>query len=333
MLLEARVAHRTTETEAAHLAREVYGFAASARALPGEYDDNFHLTAADGRAFVLKVMHPAREQSFIDLQCKALMHLAQQAPQLPLPRVVPNRSGELFSEIIAPDGSKRLVWLLSYVKGTVLAEVRPHAPELLRDLGRFLGEMDAALQSFEHPAAHRELKWDSSRAGWIKEHIPEIEGAERRALVERFLALYEAEVVPRLSRLRRSVIYGDANDHNVLVSDPWPQPRKVVGVIDFGDMHYGLTVSEAAIAAAYAILGKTDPLGAAAEVVAGYHGAFPLEEEEVAVLFPLMAARLAVSVVNSAHRKKVKPDDAYVTVSEGAAWKALEPLAKIHPRV
>ena len=332
MLLEARVAHRVTEAEATRLARDIYGLEASARSLPGEYDDNFHLTAADGRELVLKVMHPAREASFIDLQCKALLHLAEHAPQLPLPRVLANRQGERFLQITSADGSRRLVWLLSFLKGTVLAEVRPHAPELLRDLGRFLGEMDAALQSFEHPAAHRELKWDSSRALWIKEFVPEIEGAERRRLVEKCLSLYEAEVVPRLPRLRRSVIYGDANDYNVLVSDPWPQPRKVTGVIDFGDMHHGLTVSEAAIAVAYTMLGKRDPLKAASELVAGYHGAFPLNHEEVAALFPLMAARLAVSVTNSAERKKVKPDDGYVTVSEEPAWKALEQIAKIHHR-
>src|SRR5215469_13454120 len=100
MLLEARVAHPVTEAEAAGLALEVYGLEAAARALPGEYDDNFHLIAADGRAFVLKVMHPARAPSFIDLQCQALVHLAEHAPQLPLPRVIPNRDGELLSEII-----------------------------------------------------------------------------------------------------------------------------------------------------------------------------------------------------------------------------------------
>jgi 4-aminobutyrate aminotransferase-like enzyme/Ser/Thr protein kinase RdoA (MazF antagonist) len=332
MLLEARVAHRITESEAARLALEIYGLTASARALPGEYDDNFHLTAADGRAFVLKVMHPARERSFIDLQCQALVHVAERAQQLLLPRVIAMRSGEFFSEISAADGSKRLVWLLTFLKGNVLAEVRPHTAELLRDLGRFLGEMDAALQSFEHPAAHRELKWDAARATWIKEYIPEIEGAGRRTLVEKFLALYESDVVPHLPRLRRSMIYGDANDYNVLVSDPWPQPRKVAGMIDFGDMHYGLTVSEAATAAAYAILGKAEPLSVAAEVVAGYHPAFSLQEDEVAVLFPLLAARLAVSVTNSAHRKKVKPDDAYVTVSEEPAWEALGRLGKIHPQ-
>jgi len=332
MLLEARVAQPVTEAEAVRLARELYGLEASARALPGEYDDNFHLTSADGRAFVLKVMHPARERSFIDLQCRALTHLAQRAPQLPLPRVTTDRSGEQFTSIVAADGSTRLVWLLTFVRGTVLAEVRPHTPELLSDLGRFLGEMDTALQSFAHAAAHRELKWDSSRVGWIKDYVKHIAGSKRRALVEKFLALYEVEVVPVLPRLRRSVIYGDANDHNVLVSDPWPQPRKVAGVIDFGDIHHGLTASEPAIAAAYAILGKEDPLRAAAAIVAGYHGAFPLEELELSVLYALIGARLAVSVTNSAHCKTLKPDDPYVTVSEAPAWEALERLTKIHRR-
>jgi 4-aminobutyrate aminotransferase-like enzyme len=224
------------------------------------------------------------------------------------------------------------VWLLTFVNGTVLAQVRPHTTELLRELGRFLGEMDAALQSFTNTATYRELKWDSSRAGWIKEYIKHLGDSKRRALVEDFLALYEAEVVPNLPRLRRSVIYGDANDHNVLVSDPWPQPRKIAGVIDFGDIHYGITASEAAIAAAYAILGKEDPLQAASAVVAGYHGAFPLDELELSVLYALIGARLAVSVTNSAHRKSLKPDDPYVTVSEAPAWEALERLAKIHPR-
>src|SRR6266851_4394433 len=332
MLLEARVARPVTEAEAVRLAQELYGLEATARALPGEYDDNFHLTSADGQEFVLKVMHPARERSFIDLQCRALTHLAQRAPQLPLPRVTPNHSGELFTSITAADGSTRLVWLLTYLKGTVLAEVRPQTQELLGDLGRFLGEMDAALQSFVHPAAHRELKWDASRAGWIKDYIKHIGDSKRRVLVEKFLALYEADVVPALPRLRRSVIYGDANDYNVLVSDAWPQPRRAVGMIDFGDMHHGITVSEAAIAAAYGVLGKEDPLPAAASIVAGYHGAFPLDELELSVLYTLIGARLAVSVTNSAQRKTVKPDDPYVTISEAPAWEALERLEKIHPR-
>jgi 4-aminobutyrate aminotransferase-like enzyme/Ser/Thr protein kinase RdoA (MazF antagonist) len=330
MLLEER-AHPTTEAEAVRLAGNVYGLEVKATALPGEYDHNFHLTAADGQEFVLKVMHPAREQSFIDLQCQALRHLESRATQLSLPRVVPNRNGEVFASVAAADGSTRLVWLLSFVRGTVLAQVRPHTPELLGDLGRFLGAMDAALQSFSHPAAHRELKWDSSRAGWIKEYVRHISDSKRRRLVEKFLSLYETEVTPLLPHLRRGVIYGDANDYNVLVSDPWPQPRKICSVIDFGDMHHGLMISEPAIAAAYAILGKRDVLSTAPAVVAGFHKAFPLNEQELSVFYVLIGARLAVSVTNSAHRKTLMPDDSYVTISEAPAWEALERLAEIQP--
>ena len=284
MMPEARVAQPITETEAVRLARSLYALEAVARSLPGEYDDNFHLATADGQEFVLKVMHPARERSFIELQCAALQHLSQRAPQLSLPRVCPAQNGALFAKTSVADGNERFVWLLTYVPGTIFAEARPHSAGLLKSLGKFLGEMDAALSDFSHSAAQRELKWDLSRAGWIRGYLQHISDASRRALVERFLALYKAEVVRAMPRLRRSVIYGDANDYNVLVSNPWPQPRKVISVIDFGDMHHGLMVAEVAVAAAYAILGEKEPLQAAAQVVAGYHSVLPLEEAELAAL-------------------------------------------------
>jgi 4-aminobutyrate aminotransferase-like enzyme/Ser/Thr protein kinase RdoA (MazF antagonist) len=337
MLLEERVGQAVTEAEAVQFTRELYGLDVTAKSLPGEYDDNFLLTingppSPDGTAFVLKLMHPARERSFIDLQCRALQHLAQRAPQLDLPRVRPTRNGDAFTEVTPADGSSRLAWLLTYVPGKVLADVRPHSPELLKSLGKFLGEMDVALADFSHPAAHRELKWDFARAGWIREHLHLIEDPARRLLVEKFLSLYDAEVVPAMPWLRRSVIYGDANDHNVLVGEPWPVPGKTLSVIDFGDMHHTFTVSEPAIAAAYAILRKTDTLPAAAAVVSGYHCTHHLTDAEIQVLFALIGTRLATSVVNSALRATVKPDDSYVTISEAPAWDALERLAQIHPR-
>src|SRR6202022_225758 len=214
----------------------------------------------------------------------------------------------------------------------VLAKVRPHSEELLKSLGRLLGTIDSGLQNYSHAAAQRELKWDLSAAGWIKSHVKEIADSSRRLLVEKFLTLYDSEIVPELGSFRRSVIYGDANDYNVLVSNPWPLPGKAVSVIDFGDMHYGITVSEVAIAAAYAMLGKTDVLRATASVIAGYHEEFPLQEVEIAGLYNLIGMRLAVSVTNSAHRKTIKTEDAYVTVSETAAWEALERLSKINGR-
>ena len=375
MLLEERVGQTTTEAEAVRFAFELYGLEVSAKALPGEYDDNFHLTTIkktksastaevspssafafdklsprftkpalhgpgslkppihdEGSAFVLKVMHPAREESLIDLQCRALQHLAQHAPQINLPRVCLTKTGEAFAPVTLADGSLRLVWLLTFVPGTVMADAKPHSAELLASLGNLLGEMDFGLTHFSHPAAQRELKWDFARAGWIRDHLDLIVDSERRGLVEKFLALYDAEVVPVMGLLRRSVVYGDANDYNVLVGEAWPTPRRAISVIDFGDMHESFTVSEVAIAAAYAILGKKEPLRAAAAVVAGYHSAFPLTEMEISVLYALIGVRLAVSVINSTLRATVKPDDSYVTITEAPAWEALARLAQVHPR-
>jgi 4-aminobutyrate aminotransferase-like enzyme/Ser/Thr protein kinase RdoA (MazF antagonist) len=332
MLLESGVARPIGVEEAARLARDLYGLDVTAKSLPGEYDDNFHLITGDGAQYVLKVMHPARERAFIDLQCQALQHLAKHAQGIVLPRVERTPGGDLQTEIKAADGAKRLVWLLTFVPGTVLANVYPHSEELLRSLGRLLGTIDSGLQHFSHSAAHHELKWDLSAAGWIKEHLNEIADSSRRSLVEKFLRLYDSEIVPALERFRRSVIYGDANDYNALVSDRWPLPRKAVSVIDFGDIHYGITVSEVAIAAAYAMLGKKDVLRAATSVVAGYHEVFPLEEVEIAALYNLIGMRLAVSVTNSAHRKTIKSEDPYVIVSEAPGWEALERLANINAR-
>jgi 4-aminobutyrate aminotransferase-like enzyme/Ser/Thr protein kinase RdoA (MazF antagonist) len=332
VLPAGRAERPVTEGDATRLAASLYGLDAWARALPGEFDDNFRLTAADGRSFVLKAMHPARERGLVAMQCAALAHLEARAPQLPLPRVVATRRGDVVTEVGGPDGTPRLVWMLSWLAGSTLATARPRTRETLVALGRMLGEMDRALADFTHPGAVREFPWDLARAGHAREALDRVPDPARRALAERALARFEAEVVPALGRLRRQVIHGDANDHNVIVGDPRVLPRPVSGLLDFGDMHHGLLVAEPAIAAAYALLGDEDPLGAAAAVVAGYHERLSLEDDEIALVFALTSARLAVSVIVSATRTQAGRDDHYASVSEAPAWEALERLDRVHPR-
>src|SRR5208282_2757117 len=128
MIPEARVAQPLTEAEAVRLAHEIFSLDASAKSLPGEYDDNFHLTSADGREFVLKVMHPAREPSFVEMQCQALQHLAKRAPQLSLPRICKTPSGDAYTVATPSEAPRGLLWLFTYVAATVLAKVKPHSP-------------------------------------------------------------------------------------------------------------------------------------------------------------------------------------------------------------
>jgi len=325
-------APRLPEEDGVRIAHELYGFSAAARALAGEYDDNFHLVAQGGEEFTLKVMRTGLHSDFIDLQCQALAHVAERAPSLLLPRVCKTLAGETFGTVQAADGTQRYAWMLTYVPGRLLAETSPRTPEIWFSLGRFMGCIDGALADFAHPTARRELKWDLARAGWIRDYLHYIRDTARRDLVRRLMRMYDTEVAPVLPALRQSVIHNDANDYNVLVNESRVEPREVASVIDFGDMLHSNTVCEVAVAAAYSLLGERDPLAAAAQVVAGYHRVFPLEETEMALLYPLICARLCVSVTNSAYRKTLEPHDPYVTISEQPAWDALQRLAALHPR-
>ena len=103
-------------------------------------------------------------------------------------------------------------------------------------------------------------------------------------------------------------------------------------VIDYGDMIYTHTVNELAIACAYVMMGKADPLSAAKPVVAGYHQAYPLEDIELSVLFDLIVMRLCMSVCHAAYQSRMAPDNAYLQISEKPAWTLLGQLSEIHPR-
>ena len=318
-----------SELEAVRFAHERYGLHVSARPLPSERDQNFHLRTDTGQEFVLKIANVTERADILDLQNKVMEHLAARAPSLALPRVCAAPSGETITTTPEADGAAHCLRLLTYVPGRLWAHVNPHTPELLHSLGRVLGSIDAALQDFHHPAARRELKWDLARAGWIRDYVSYVEPPVRRALVERFLAQFETHAAPVLSRVRASVIYNDANDYNVLVGGDDPRQPQVIGVIDFGDMVHTHTVCELAVAAAYAVLGKADPIAAAAHMVAGYHKTFPLTEPELEVLYPLICIRLCTTVTNAAYQRHAEPGNDYLTISEQPAWALLEQLADV----
>jgi 4-aminobutyrate aminotransferase-like enzyme/Ser/Thr protein kinase RdoA (MazF antagonist) len=301
--------------------------------LPSERDQNFHLQSVNGQEYVLKISGAAEERAVLDLQNQAILHLAQVAPTLSALRICPTCTGALIAEVTGPTGATHFVRLLTYLPGTPLARVKPHTSELLAGLGAYLGEMDKALTTFAHPAAQRELQWDFRQASAvIRRHQHEIGDPARQALLTQMLANFEQNALPHLAQLRTSVIHNDGNNYNVIVSPPPAtpgEPRQIIGVIDFGDMVQSYTVGEVAIAAAYAMLDKVDPLAAAAQVVGGYHTVYPLEEGELALLYPLITIRLCMSVALSAHQQKLEPNNLYLSISERPAWALLEKLQNI----
>jgi len=323
-----------TSAEAATVARERFGLAAGpVSELPSERDRNFLLQPPGRGRVVLKFSHADDPESLLDLQHRALERVRTRVPGLAVPAPLPSVAGREIEAVEGAAGERHLVRALSWVEGQVLARVRYHPPELLESLGEALGRLDGALQGFSHGAAARDLKWDLTRADWVREQLERISGPGQRDLAARQLARFDDQAAPALGGLRRGVIHNDANDWNVIVAGGGPCDRRVAGFVDFGDMLESVVVADLAIACAYASLGKRDPLSAMASVVAGYDRVFPLEEAELAALFPLACARLLCSVVNAACQRAAIPDNAYLTISEAPAWDALACLDRLHPRL
>jgi 4-aminobutyrate aminotransferase-like enzyme/Ser/Thr protein kinase RdoA (MazF antagonist) len=325
---------RFTEQDAIRLARDLYNLSATAREVASERDQNFHLKNESGEEFMLKIANRTEKEDVLDFQNQAMMHLAKQATSSFIPGLCTTASGEQIVKTEASDGSIYFVRLLTYLPGVPLVHFKPHTAELLQNLGRLLGTMDKALEDLSHPAAQRDLYWDMKNAiHMINDYKDHIAHEERRALVEDFLARFESRVEPQLPKLRSSVIHSDANDHNVLVQTTDSGSAYIAGIVDFGDMIHSYTISELAIAAAYCMLSKSDPVSAAADVVAGYDEMLPLTELELELLFYLIFMRLCMSVVVSAHHKRLEPDNQYLIVSENPAWELLEHLAITSPQL
>ena len=77
---------------------------------------------------------------------------------------------------------------------------------------------------------------------------------------------------------------------------------------------------------------SADPIDAAAAIARGFHAEYPLLEEEVDLLFDLIAARLVTSVTMSASRRVHAEDNPYLAISERPAWTLLRKLDRMNPR-
>ena len=331
---------RFTPEEAAELARSLYGVSGTLRALPSERDQNFRLTAGSGGMFVLKISGAGEQRGILELQHDALGHLAGRFDGTEWPRVCRTRDGNAITRIDGQNGLSHLVRMLTYIEGRPLCDIKPHSPGLLRSLGAFLGRLTRAFAGFSHVERQADLIWNMDNGpGVVRRYAGLIPDAGRRRLVMGFCEAYERDVVPHLPSLPRQIIHNDANDQNVLVrrvrrvhpDDPASSELEVAGLIDFGDMVHSCALFEPAVAAAYVMLGKSEPLSAAAHVVAGYHAERPLTDLDLNLLYHCAVMRMCMSVAISAHQQVAEPENTYLSVSEKNAWELLEKLAGTPP--
>jgi 4-aminobutyrate aminotransferase-like enzyme/Ser/Thr protein kinase RdoA (MazF antagonist) len=303
-----------------------YNIKGKASHLPGELDHNFKIITASNEFYILKMNRPETDIDYSDFQEKLLLHIQDKKPGFKFPRIIQTISDQNSFTYVDAENNNRIVRLLSWVPGRLWSTVNPKQDELRYTLGEVCGEITQVLQDFNHPKASRVFDWDIAQASWTSKFI-NLFCIEEKNCLTYFTDLFE-KIQPRYKTFRKSVIHNDANDNNIIVSNDLMNPV-VECIIDFGDSAFTQTINDLAVAIAYGVMDHPDPLSAAIPIVSGYHKKFPLLDEELKILYILIAMRLVISVTKSAINKENEPANVYLQVSDKQAWALLYKWRKI----
>lgn len=316
-----------TTTTAEYIVLEHWNVRGQASELPSYSDRNFRIRTENGD-FVLKIAHPSWAREEIDLENQAMLHLAQQEPQLGCPQVRLTASGEHLLSLHL-EGQQRLVRLLSFVPGTTYADtiatLNQYQREALHDhLGQAVGKLTRGLSRFQHPAAARMHEWNLLHLPALLEEIPNIEDSPIRTIVAQHAQAFCNALAQRMEELPIQPLHNDANDLNVLID----QQLNVAAIIDFGDLCTSFRLADLAITCTYAMQFEEDPITCARRIAAGYLKQLPLLRCELEALQDFILARLCQSILMATRNQRQQPDNAFVMVSQQGVRKLLTLLSR-----
>jgi 4-aminobutyrate aminotransferase-like enzyme/Ser/Thr protein kinase RdoA (MazF antagonist) len=318
-----------TEDQVLSFANQRYGVTGKLSPMDSERDQNFHIRPGTGHPYIIKIANSAENTAVIDLQIKALKHIALVDPALPVPEVLLSRKGQAIEQIQAEDGRYHDVRILTYLPGAFPKD-DPTDIRLNRPMGAYLGRLARALRGFFHPHANYELLWDLKHTPKLRQFLPLITNPDERELAVYFLDRFDLKVKLQIPKLRAQIVHNDLSPDNILVAEN--DPGRIVGIIDFGDMTHTCLVIDLATTIAPMLRGQHDPLETAAEIIAGYHEIIPLEGQELRVLYDLIAARLTMLNVIAIWRETIHPyNRAYITGGVEETWQILEAWRALNP--
>ena len=248
-------------SEAASIADRLFGLTGPLKQLAGERDLNF-LIGEPGERFVFKIANADENPAMLECQHQVFERIERSRVFPRSATALESKNGNSVEMLRSKSGQQHACRVLPYIEGRLFCDLAEPSAALLQDIGRHLALLDRALEGFHHPALERPLLWKMDNVlDVITAFKPMLADDERRKLVEYFENGYRARVLPALAGLRRALVHNDANRANVLVDE---SAEKVVSIIDFGDMIESWLVVEPVIAATYAMLGRGEPLAAAA---------------------------------------------------------------------
>ncbi|CAM5354071.1 aminotransferase [Leifsonia shinshuensis] len=301
--------------DAAAVAESAFGLTGRITELGSNQDRNFLVDTGEGR-YVLKIANPVFSAEELHAQNAALAVLADADARIPA--VLPARDG---AEVVAVEVRGRTLnaRVLGFLDGEPLTDVARLSPEQLRTLGRLSGSIAAGLAGLRHPGLARTTQWDARIGGDVVSllagHVPQ--PAKRRAVEESAEAALAA-LEPLRRRLRVQAIHGDVTDDNIVLGADGP------GVIDFGDVAEGWLVAELAATVTSALHHQPEDPLAVLDLIEAFHAESPLDDADLAALWPLVVLRGAVLVVSGEQQVALDGDNAYADENRAHEWVAFD---------
>ena len=299
------------ESEIKHFLKNHFDLAGNLEPMPGYEDINFKLVGKGGE-FVVKLSGIEQVEN-IAMQSRIMEVLQDSAERHLYPGIILSNSGNPYEKVTLND-AEMILRVIPWLNGELFATAE-RSEELYSHLGSVLGKMDRALKESQIWLKRKDpYVWDLQYAHHSKKNIGHIKDSAVRRLVHYFLHQFEMNYLPQIDSLEASMIHSDANDYNMLVSG-----QNISGVFDFGDAVYTCKINELGIALAYVLMDEKDLIERSATVVEAYHKQLTLSQDEIEVLYYLIAARLCVTICQASYSRYKNPGNTYLFVSEASA--------------
>ncbi len=270
------------------------------RWLEGEYDRNLRITDDAGAYWVVKISD-ASAAAAVAWQETLLTHVEQRRLDFAVPRILPTHTGTRHLKFATATGQTAIIRILSWVDGSLLSDVPRVSPTLLRSIGATCAQLTGAFDGLTPevmPPRHHWLIADA--LGSYDSVRPLITGPAADFAAELDVIRDAFDLIkPVFSTLPQGVVHQDLHDQNLMVN---LEVGRVCGVIDFNDSYPTAQVADLIVAAAYGMLRQADAVVALAEVVRGYQEFRSLDADELRVLLPSAAIRLAINWLTWASR-------------------------------
>lgn len=293
--------------------------------LDGEVDFNFKIESKCGKNYLLKISGPNFKSDYIDFQINLLDYLNKNC-EIETARNELTINGNKFCVVKDSQGRERSVRLLSWIEGRLWSSVNPINQSLRKELGSNAAILSSSLINFKHSFSKRQIEWDISNSLWVEDHLDKFD-INQKLILTKFILDFKRNL-PLYNNLPKSIIHNDINDNNIIVSNDLLNPS-VKSIIDFGDSVYTKTLNELAITCSYGIMNMNDPLAACCEIISGYNNISSITDNELKLLYNLIAMRLVISVTKSLINRFEEPDNNYLLISEKPAWELIKKWAEV----